>query len=351
MSLESYKVGDIISRPPLPKSEQEITAHWQGDLSIPLVSIICYTYNHVNYIKDALNSFLMQRTSFPFEIIIHDDCSNDGTTEIIEEYFKQYPNIIVPILQSENQWSQGVMPRNFTYPKVRGKYLAICEGDDYWIQSNKLSKQVESFAPGISLVFHNAVRVKDGLIIDTSYYPEKNKPLEGYNSYQMVRGTRIPTASALMLSKPILNISHLPNIINGDHFLWAILASEGKAKFINEPWSIYRHHTGGVWSNRKTLDKIEPALKSRKTIFNYMPPEFKASALLGYILIGKELVNVLAEEGEILEASTLTSRLIIEFYKMSIACSFRRRSNLIEYLKAKKTLLSIPKLIIKSRFK
>lgn len=351
MILESYKVGDIISPPPLPKSEQEIAARWQGDISIPLVSIICYTYNHVNYIKDALNSFLMQRTNFPFEIIVHDDCSNDGTTKIIEEYFKQYPNIIVPILQSENQWSQGIMPRKFTYPKVRGKYLAICEGDDYWIKSNKLSEQVESFASGISLVFHNAIRVQDGLIIDTSYYPEKNKPLEGYNSYQMVKGSKIPTASALMLSKPILNISHLPNIINGDHFLWAILALEGKAKFINKPWSIYRHHTEGVWSNRKTLNKIKPALKSRKTIFNYMPSEFKSSALLGYISIGKELVNALAEEGEILEASILTSHLIVEFYKMSIRCSFRKRSNLIEYFKAKKTLLSIPKLIINNNFK
>lgn len=351
MNFQSYKIGNVIPHPPLPKSEQEIIANWQGDLSIPLVSIICYTFNHVKYIEDALNGFLMQETTFPFEIIVHDDASTDGTKQIVENYAKAYPSIIVPILQSENQWSQGIMPRNFTYPKVRGKYFTICEGDDYWIKSDKLSKQVENFTSGISLVFHNAIRIQDNIITDTSYYPEENKPLDGYNSYQMVRGSKIPTASALMLSKPILNINHLPNVINGDHFLWAILATEGKAKFINEPWSIYRHHTGGVWSNRETINKVKPALNSRKTIFNYMPSEFKPSALLGYISIGKELVNALIEEGKVLEASTLTSHLIIEFYKMSISCSFKRRSNVVEYLRAKKILLSIPKSFIKPYFK
>src|SRR6056297_2037532 len=109
----------------------------------PLVSICCITYNHEKYIADALDSFLMQKTNFPFEIIIHDDASTDATPKIIDRYAKQYPKIIKPIYQSENQFSKGRKPlRDFVLPLIRGKYMATCEGDDFWIDDKKLEKQI-----------------------------------------------------------------------------------------------------------------------------------------------------------------------------------------------------------------
>lgn len=110
----------------------------------PLVSISCITYNHVNYIKDAIEGFLMQKTSFKFEVLIHDDASNDGTEEIIRDYEAKYPNIIKPLYETENQWIKGrIGSAIFNFPRAHGKYIALCEGDDYWTDPYKLQKQVD----------------------------------------------------------------------------------------------------------------------------------------------------------------------------------------------------------------
>lgn len=109
-----------------------------------LVSIVCITYNHASYIRKTLDSFLAQKTSFDYEIIIHDDASTDGTTDIIEEYVQKYPEIIIPIFQTENQYSKGIpITSNVVIRHTRGKYIAFCEGDDFWIDENKLEKQVQ----------------------------------------------------------------------------------------------------------------------------------------------------------------------------------------------------------------
>lgn len=112
----------------------------------PLVSICAITYNHVSYIRDCLNGFLIQQTDFPFEIIIHDDASTDGTTDIIREYSIKYPDIIRPIIQPENQYSKhkrfDIIIKS-CIDRTQGKYIAFCEGDDYWTDPLKLQKQVD----------------------------------------------------------------------------------------------------------------------------------------------------------------------------------------------------------------
>ncbi len=109
-----------------------------------LVTVICTAFNHENYIKDALNGFVMQKTNFAFEVLVHDDASTDNTSEIILEYAKKYPNIFVPVIQTENQFSKGVLILNdILYPMARGKYIAFCEGDDFWTNENKLQMQVD----------------------------------------------------------------------------------------------------------------------------------------------------------------------------------------------------------------
>ena len=111
----------------------------------PLVSIHCLTFNQAPYIRQCLDGFVMQKTNFPFEAIVHDDASTDGTAEIIKEYAEKYPNIIKPILEKENQYTKigfsGI--EQLMAEKEKGKYIAICEGDDYWTDSLKLQKQVD----------------------------------------------------------------------------------------------------------------------------------------------------------------------------------------------------------------
>ena len=109
-----------------------------------VVSIIFNTYNHEPYIRQCLEGFVMQKTDFAFEVLIHDDASTDKTADIIREYEAHYPDIIKPIYQTENQYSKktGIM-KTFQIPRVKGKYIALCEGDDYWIDPLKLQKQVD----------------------------------------------------------------------------------------------------------------------------------------------------------------------------------------------------------------
>lgn len=109
-----------------------------------VVSICCITYNHEPYIRQCLDGFMMQKTTFPFEVLIHDDASTDGTADIIREYEIKYPDIVKPIYQKENQYSKGIaISRTYNYPRAKGKYIALCEGDDYWIDPLKLQKQVD----------------------------------------------------------------------------------------------------------------------------------------------------------------------------------------------------------------
>ena len=109
-----------------------------------IVSIICNTYNHEKYIRKCLEGFIMQKTEFKYEVLIHDDASTDRTPIIIREYEEKYPEIIKPIYQIENQYSKGVsITRTFQISRASGKYIAFCEGDDYWIDSHKLQKQVD----------------------------------------------------------------------------------------------------------------------------------------------------------------------------------------------------------------
>lgn len=109
------------------------------------VSVLCLTYNHEKYIRQCLDGFIMQKTNFPFEVIVHDDASTDNTAAIVREYEEKYPDIIKPIYETENQYSKGVrITSTIMFPKAKGKYLAFCEGDDFWVDPLKLQKQYDA---------------------------------------------------------------------------------------------------------------------------------------------------------------------------------------------------------------
>lgn len=128
------------------------------------VSIICNAFNQEKYIRDALESFIIQETSFQYEVLVHDDASSDSTASIIHEYEERYPDIIKPIYQKENQYSQGIpIGLTFQFPRANGKYIAFCEGDDYYTSKNKLQRQfdvLESYEE-IDMCSHAAFEVQE----------------------------------------------------------------------------------------------------------------------------------------------------------------------------------------------
>lgn len=109
-----------------------------------MVSVCCAVYNHEKYLRQCLDGFIMQKTNFKFEVLIHDDASTDGSADIIREYENKYPEIIKPIYQKENQYSKGIkIAWKYIYPRAKGKYIAICEGDDFWTSPHKLQRQYD----------------------------------------------------------------------------------------------------------------------------------------------------------------------------------------------------------------
>lgn len=126
-------------------TESQIMKKWNGTIyKQPLVSIRCMVYNHEKYIEQCLDGFLKQITNFPFEVIVHDDCSTDNSAKIIREYEKMFPSIVKPIYEKENQYSKGnEVLFSIIMPRMSGVFIAFCEGDDYWIDEHKLQKQVD----------------------------------------------------------------------------------------------------------------------------------------------------------------------------------------------------------------
>jgi glycosyltransferase involved in cell wall biosynthesis len=220
-----------------------------------MVSICCLTYNQEEYIKDALEGFVNQKTTFPFEILIHDDASTDGTADIIRQYEARYPELIKPIYQTENQYSKNVaISFTIQYPRAKGKYIAMCEGDDYWTDPLKLQKQVDYMEshPDCGLCFTNGQCIKNGIpagrVVPWVQWNRKAyKPGDAdYDMGEMVLLDYIPTASLLFRREDILNIpAFSPNAFKGDTCIRLYLTSLGYAHCIDEDTCVYRFRVSG----------------------------------------------------------------------------------------------------------
>ncbi|MBA3758513.1 glycosyltransferase [Candidatus Saccharibacteria bacterium] len=214
--------------------------------SKPLVSIVSVTYNQEKYVKAALDSFLMQQVNFAFEIIIADDCSADKTPDIIREYAEKNPDIIKPILRKHNLGVAG----NFlaTLKEARGKYIALCEGDDFWTDASKLQKQVDFLEsnPDYSICFH-PVRV----MFENNEHKESTWPnIKDYSKItikELLKENFIPTNSVLYRRQKYDSLS--VDVMPIDWYLHAYHAQFGKIGFINNTMSTYRRHDGGIWWN------------------------------------------------------------------------------------------------------
>ena len=218
-----------------------------------ILSICCLTYNHEQYLKECIDGFISQKTNFKFEIIIHDDASTDKTLDIIEMYSSLYPDIIVPIIQKENQYSKGIKPIfKYVFPKSKGKYIALCEGDDYWTDPYKLQKQVDFLEanPEYSICFHPVQVLKNGVFEND----DLRKVGETSTIYDLAKGNYIHTPSVVFrngfLDRLPLSIYQAPA---GDYFLHMLNAKKGLIKKLDELMAVYRKHDQGIWSK---TDKI-----------------------------------------------------------------------------------------------
>lgn len=233
-----------------------------------MVSICCLTYNHEKYIRKTLESFVNQITDFNYEILIHDDCSTDNTVNIIKEYKDKYPNLIKPIYQEKNQYSRGIKISNiFQFPRAKGKYIAMCEGDDYWCNEYKLQRQFDILEnnPGCSFCTHIVQHINESGEIINRIQPNSTLNLllnEGIISSDIVfknilTKTIIPFQTSCYFFKReyvmeyLATFSRKLNIFDfGDVPLSWYLYTRGDCYFINTIMSCYRENSIGSWSNK-----------------------------------------------------------------------------------------------------
>ena len=224
----------------------------------PLVSISCCAYNQENYIRKALDGFIMQKTNFPFEVLVHDDASTDNTANIIREYEQKYPNIIKPIYQKENQYSKpGVKkPGAYNIERTIGKYYTICEGDDYWTDPFKLQRQVDFLENNPEYIAHT----DNSKILYTETNEEKlfsTKPSRDITMEELLAVRPFTTASIMFRTSVINDLMKKVKI--GDIGIWCFLKTKGKIYYNSENVSsVYRRGPHGVVMG---TEKIEWAKK------------------------------------------------------------------------------------------
>ncbi|WP_447957141.1 glycosyltransferase [Vreelandella sp. EE7] len=239
----------------------------------PVVSVFCPTYNHGNFVEDAIKGIVAQKTSFPFEIVLHDDASTDGTQKIIQKYADQYPDLIKPIYQEKNLFQQGLKATDFCFPKMQGRYIAMCEGDDYWTDVNKLQKQFDFMEknPDVVLCHHDAfVFDENGMVAKSKLRDEFKRD---YSKEDMLKNNCFILTLSMFFRK---EFSHFPkeklNAGNGDNFLIALLGKYGKSKYMADiKPAAYRMHGDSLWSSKSLKEKN----KMQANTFKWMSLYYK----------------------------------------------------------------------------
>jgi len=248
-----------------------------------LVSICCITYNHEKYIHQCLDGFMMQKCDFDFEVLIHDDASTDRTQKIIKEYQNKYPNIIKPILRQENLYSKGIkgLNKKFNFSRAKGKYIAMCEGDDYWTDPLKLQKQVDFLESNQDVVmcYHNRSICRFNGEIEEA-------PFKMFNNLK--QNKIIESKDMIDVFMPFLTIMFRKDCINeyikidqmgvfgGDTFLRAFLSTKGKAAYLHFNGAVYRQHEGGIFSSlNDKIGKCKKAIQTRELILERIPNVYR----------------------------------------------------------------------------
>lgn len=222
------------------------------------VSVICNVYNHEKYIRDALNGFVMQKTNFPFEVLIHDDASTDHSADIIREYEAKYPEIIKPIYQTVNQYSQGIsIGKTYQWPRAQGKYIALCEGDDYWTDPQKLQKQFDAMEahPEVDICAH-AVEQR---MADTGEFvrliaPKAGSTIIGVEDVIRGEGGYVATNSLFYRQEINQTIPQFRRQMALDYTLQIHGSLRGGMLYLKDCMAVYRWMAPGSWTARVQMN-------------------------------------------------------------------------------------------------
>ena len=244
-----------------------------------LVSIWCITYNHELYIRDAIEGFLAQKTNFEYEIIIHDDASTDKTTEIIKEYKQKYPDLITAIYEKENQFSLNQPSikwiQDIEAKSCHGKYIAVCEGDDYWIDVQKLQLQVDYLETHPECI----MSVHDTIDFDCRNFTLKSRSLYSTDCIIppediITQRALIPTASTVYRREALKMDEFFLNVGVGDYPTLLYCLPKGTIYYFSRIMAVYRRGQEGSWRDSMREIKFYLSHHMRVTDFLYNYNEY-----------------------------------------------------------------------------
>ncbi len=223
----------------------------------PIVSICCMTYNHEYYIRQCLDGFVMQQTNFDFEILVHEDASTDNTASLLREYEAKYPYLFRCVYQTENQFYKQNTLVNILFKMARGKYIALCEGDDYWTDPFKLQKQVDFLEANeeYSICSGNVICKNEmtGNVICKNEMTGKEVEWLGSSHREISTlrdilryGSSVATCTLVFRNyKELLSPDWFSKVWGGDWALQIICTNQGKMKYFKEIMGVYRKNEGG----------------------------------------------------------------------------------------------------------
>lgn len=249
-----------------------------------MVSVCVLSYNHEKYLRQCLDGIFMQKTTFPFEVRIHDDASTDNSQSIIKEYQEKYSDILKPILQTENQYSKGGGILNkFLFPICEGKYIAICEGDDYWIDPMKLQKQVDILEADetlMAVVTNSKVVDMCGTEIQSKQDNVVPNNVEGRYDLRsfMYKIHHYPTATVCYRRTHVDEIEkmikHTANPYLGDWTWWISLHIFGDFYYLDQVTSAYRINPASVTHTCDRVGRAKANWTICKAVQDILPDEY-----------------------------------------------------------------------------
>ncbi|MBO4878236.1 MAG: glycosyltransferase [Ruminococcus sp.] len=246
-----------------------------------LVTVLCLSYNHEKYIRTTLEGFVNQKTTFRFKVVVHDDASTDGSQDIIREYAEKYPDMFDLVLQEENKYQQGIdFEDEYMFPRVEGKYVAVCEGDDYWTDPEKLQLQVDYMEkhPDCSLCVHNTDKIaEDGSSLGLNFNKSKKEKDYTVNDIILAEPNSYFHFSSFMWRAETMKRKNEAFSMGGigDYPMKLYFGTLGYIHYIPRTMSCYRMNAVGSWSsmmnsdNRKRIAQHNSIISGFRSIDEY----------------------------------------------------------------------------------